>query len=115
MLIRNQNKTLLLNYSGLSTIDTMKIDEDYVVTCLNFEDTYTLGRYSQKEKVIKVLDMIQEAYAKYETIHTSATGLATMSLFIESTNEVNELYMKIQNVLEKAVVFQMPEDLEVEA
>lgn len=63
MLIRSQSKTLLLNYSNSAIIDTMKIDGGYIVACPNFEGAYTLGRYSQEEKVIKVLDMIQEAYA----------------------------------------------------
>lgn len=63
MLIRSQRKTLLLNYSNSAIIDTMEIDRGYIVACLNFKDTYMLGKYSQEEKVIKVLDMIQEAYA----------------------------------------------------
>ena len=63
MLIRSQRKTLLLNYSNSAIIDTMEIDRGYIVACLNFKGAYTLGKYSQEEKVIKVLDMIQEAYA----------------------------------------------------
>lgn len=63
MLIRSQRKTLLLNYSNSAIIDTMEIDRGYIVACLNFKGTYMLGKYSQEEKVIKVLDMIQEAYA----------------------------------------------------
>ena len=63
MLIRSQRKTLLLNYSNSAIIDTMEIDRGYIVACLIFKGTYMLGKYSQEEKIIKVLDMIQEAYA----------------------------------------------------
>lgn len=115
MLIRSQDKEMIVNTDVTNHI---YIGEAYRPNGSLYDvcaDEMRLGYYSTKEKAIKVLNMIQEAYAKHETIHTSANGLATMSLFIESTNEVNELYMKTQNVLEKAVVFQMPEDLEVEA
>ena len=63
MLIRSQNKTLLLNYSNSAIIDTMEIDGGYIAAYSGFKGAYTLGKYSQEEKVIKVLDMIQEAYA----------------------------------------------------
>ncbi|NSJ26695.1 hypothetical protein [Blautia glucerasea] len=111
MVIRSQDKSRLINFDNIHELRFWECEQGFDIT----DCVCPVGHYSSKEKALKVLDMIQEAYAKYETIHTSATGLATMSLFIESTNEVNELYMKIQNVLEKAVVFQMPEDLEVEA
>ena len=114
MLIRSQNKEFLINFNYSIELSVMECSRDeFLVTCCGLDETLNMGRYSIKEKAIKVLDMIQKAYAKYQTIHTSAMGLATMSLFTESTNEVNELYMKAQDILEKAVVFQMPEDSEV--
>lgn len=113
MLIRSQNKELLINLNNAPAIGIMEVDEDVRITCSDTDETFDIGHYSTKAKAMKVLDMIQEAYAKYQTIHTSAMGLATTSLFTEPTNEVNELYMKAQDILEKAVTFQMPEDSEV--
>lgn len=54
--------------------------------------------------------MIQERYSDYQTVHTVSNGLATMSLFVDCSDETNELYMKAQNALGKSTVFQMPED-----
>lgn len=113
MLIRSQNKEILINVDNSPAIGVMEVENEIRITCSDTDETFDIGCYSSKEKAIKVLDMIQEAYAKYQTIHTSAMGLATMSLFTEPTNEVNELYMKAQDILEKAVAFQMPEDSEV--
>ena len=113
MLIRSQNREVLINFDNSPAIGIMEVEGDVKITCSDTDETLDIGKYSTKEKAIKVLDMIQKAYAKYQTIHTSAMGLATMSLFTESTNEVNELYMKAQDILEKAVAFQMPEDSEV--
>ena len=113
MLIRSQNREVLINFDNSPAIGIMEVEGDVKITCSDTDETLDIGNYSTKRKAIKVLDMIQKAYAKYQTIHTSAMGLATMSLFTESTNEVNELYMKAQDILEKAVAFQMPEDSEV--
>lgn len=113
MLIRSQNREALINFDNSPAIGIMEVEGDVRLACSDTDETLDIGKYSTKRKAIKVLDMIQKVYAKYQTIHTSAMGLATMSLFTESTNEVNELYMKAQDILEKAVAFQMPEDSEV--
>lgn len=63
MLIRSQNKAVLLNFSNLDAIYTVKDGDDFIISSLKDENKYMLGKYSQEEKVIKVLDMIQEAYA----------------------------------------------------
>ena len=62
MLIRSQNKTFLLNFSNLTIAYIAEDDEDFVISSLEDENRYRLGKYSSKEKAMKVLDMIQEAY-----------------------------------------------------
>ena len=62
MLIRSQNKAVLLNFSNLDAIYTVKGGDDFIISSLKDENKCTLGKYSTKEKAIKVLDMIQEAY-----------------------------------------------------
>ena len=49
----------------------------------------------------------------YQTAHTVSNGLATMSLFVNESDDVDKLYMRVQNVLKETVVFQMPSDEEV--
>ena len=62
MLIRSQNKAFLLNFSNLTVAYIAEDDEDYVISSLEDENRYRLGKYFSKEKAMKVLDMIQEAY-----------------------------------------------------
>ena len=40
----------------------VKDDDDFVISGLEGENRYRLGKYSSEAKAMKVLDMIQEAY-----------------------------------------------------
>lgn len=62
MLIRSQDKAFLLNFNNLTAIYVEKINKDFAIVYNDFEDAYTLGKYSIEAKAIKALDMIQEAY-----------------------------------------------------
>ncbi len=113
MLIRSQDKVFLLNFNNLTVIYMEKINKDFAIVYNDFEDAYTLGKYSAEAKAIKVLNMIQKRYTVYQTAHTVSNGLAAMSLIVNESNDLNKLYMKAQNILVEAVVFQMPSDDEV--
>ena len=62
MLIRSQNKRVIVNFDNIRTVSASpeKYSEDIYVE----DDTCSLmvGRYSTKAKALKVLDMIQESY-----------------------------------------------------
>lgn len=90
MLIRSQNKAVLLNFSNLAAIYTVKDGDDFIISSLEGENKCTLGKYSTKAKAMKVLNMIQEAYERYEYEKAFKTGPALFE------------------------TFQMPEDSEVE-
>lgn len=90
MLIRSQDKAFLLNFNNLTAIYMEKIDKDFDIVYNDFEDAYTLGKYSTEAKAMKVLYMIQEAYERYEYEKVFKTGLTLFE------------------------TFQMPEDSEVE-
>lgn len=62
MLIRSQNKAILLNFSNSTVVYIAKNDKDFVISSLGNENRYSLGKYSSEAKAMKVLDMIQEAY-----------------------------------------------------
>ena len=62
MLIRSQNKAILLNFSNWATIYIVKDGDNFIISSLEGENKCTLGKYSTKAKAMKVLDMIQEAY-----------------------------------------------------
>lgn len=66
MLIRSQDKEALINFNNSIVVDTM-VDIGGVTKmlcsfCSYSCDDYVIGHYSSKEKAMKVLDMIQEAY-----------------------------------------------------
>lgn len=94
MLIRSQDKTALVKFENI--VVNLKLPDSLNVICWSLQDAqrsggyFILGKYSTKEKAIKVLDMIQEAYERYEYEKAFKTGLALFE------------------------TFQMPEDSEVE-
>ncbi len=88
MLIRSQDKRILINMNNVSSIEVG--DNELRIFADDGETIYDLGSYSAKAKAMKVLDMIQEAYERYEYEKAFKTGLALFE------------------------TFQMPEDSEVE-
>lgn len=99
MLIRSQDKAFLLNFNNLTAIYVEKINKDFAIVYNDFEDAYTLGKYSTKAKAMKVLDMIQEAYSEYQIMLNFSVSY--LHEFKEKTDGF--------------AIFQMPEDSEVEA
>lgn len=91
MLIRSQDKTILLNFSNLTAIYTVKDGDDFILSSLEGENKCSLGKYSTKAKAMRVLDMIQEAYEGYDAERIYREGNYSIK------------------------PFQMPEDSEVEA
>lgn len=95
MLIRSQNKEVLATLELLFDIEVsggvISARRDMSWCCL-------LGEYSTKAKAIKVLDMIQEAYSEYQIMLNFSVSY--LHEFKEKTDGF--------------VIFQMPEDSEVE-
>lgn len=114
MLIRSQNKKYLV-----STNNIIFYAMDSEVICFGISgiedsDYIILGHYETETKVMKVLNMIQEAYADAALIPMAVPNIGKM--FAEaSASKENELLAKaIGEALMKKMVFQMPEDSEVE-
>lgn len=69
MLIRSQDKSILINMNNVSQLYTV----GFCITA-DFADNRDsgfrdMGNYSSEEKAIKVLDMIQDNYAKLDCVH----------------------------------------------
>lgn len=111
MLIRSQDKETLANMEGPIAIEILGDGKGHSIMYWN--DGYVLGFYSSKEKAMKVLDMIQEAYAGAELIPMTVPNIGKM--FTEaSVSKENELLAEaIVEALMKKMVFQMPEGSEV--
>ena len=118
MLIRSQNKISLVKFENI-VININNINGKEIICWSQMnpgEDEYiSLGHYSTKAKAMKVLNMIQEAYADAALIPMAVPNIGKM--FAEaSASKENELLAKaIGEALMKKMVFQMPEDSEVEA
>ena len=114
MLIRSQNKELIVNVDASNHI---LVDEAYRPNGSLHDvcaDEMRLGYYSTKAKAMKVLDMIQEAYANAELILMVVPNIGKMLTEATATKE-NELFAEaIGEVLMNKMVFQMPEDGSVE-
>lgn len=94
MLIRSQNKQNIFNINTISGIGFGEYPDTYQWQMFALIDgrEYLLGKYSTKEKAIKVLGMIEEKYNKPTYINDLGGGE----------------YTKYERI-----TFQMPEDIEV--
>lgn len=106
MLIRSQNKEVLVAFETLPDIEVsggvISARRDIGWCCL-------LGEYSTREKAVKVLDMIQEAYANEKLVdYTTYLQRKEIEKMDDST------ILALRNELMKKAVFQMPEDGSVE-
>ena len=80
MLIRSQDKTALVKFENI--VVNLKLPDSLNVICWSLQDAqrsggyFILGKYSTKEKAMKVLDMIREAYMEYKSGEIVGNGLA---------------------------------------
>lgn len=111
MLIRSQDKRILINMNNVSSIEVG--DNELRIFAADGETIYDLGSYSTKAKAMKVLDMIQEAYADAELVPRVFPDIGKM--FTEaSPSKENELLAEvIGKMANNAMVFQIPADSEV--
>lgn len=114
MLIRSQNKEVLTNLNALAGIEIVEGPVETVITSYITGCSYLLGEYSNKQKAVKVLDMIQEAYEEYKITCTFLTGFTGHRAIVESNDIHVDGYEELIKSFKKNMVFQMPEDGSVE-
>lgn len=123
MLIRSQDKERIMDFARASVgIDhEVSEDNDIWISIVYSENACgLLGKYSSKEKAIKVLNMIQEAYADFESAKITSTGLTAAAYTGNYDTSESVAYYGIKmlkdytEMIRESVVFQMPEDSEVE-
>lgn len=117
MLIRSQNKMSLVKFKNI-VININNISGKEIICWSQMnpgEDEYiSLGHYSTKAKAMKVLDMIQEAYADAELIPMTVPNIGKMFLEAPASKENELLAEAFGEALMNKMVFQMPEDGSVE-
>lgn len=73
MLIRSQNKAILLNFSNLTVAYIVKNDGGFVILSLENENRYKLGKYSSEAKAMKVSLTFQADIIRQKVIAQFAT------------------------------------------
>lgn len=116
MLIRSQNKMSLVKFENI-VININNINGKEIICWSQMnpgEDEYiSLGHYSTKAKTMKVMDMIQEAYADVALIPMAVPNIGNMFAEASPSKENELLAESIGKALTNKMVFQMPEDSEV--
>lgn len=119
MLIRSQDKRMIVNFDNICTVSAFPEKDSEDIYVEDGTGSLMVGRYSTKEKAMKVLDMIQEAYMEYKSGEIVGNGLAG-SAYTGSYDTKESVVHGIAvlkgygNEIRKSILFQMPEDSEVE-
>lgn len=114
MLIRSQNREVLINLNSMAGTEIAEGPIKTIITSYITGCSYLLGEYSTKAKAMKVLDMIQEAYADAELIPMTVPNIGKMFLEAPASKENELLAEAFGEALMNKMVFQMPEDGSVE-
>lgn len=114
MLIGSQDKTILVNVYNVFNIAIRDTNGAAAIYAGSSSGYCNIAEYSTEAKALKVLDMIQEAYEEYKITCTFLTGFTGHRAIVESNKvNVNGFEELVKN-FKKNMVFQMPEDSEVE-
>lgn len=113
MLVRSQNKRMIVNFNNICTVSAFPEKDSEDIYVEDGTGSLMVGRYSTKTKVMKVLDMIQEAYADAELIPMTVPNIGKMFAEASASKENELLAEAIGEVLMNKMVFQMPADSEV--
>ena len=108
MLIRSQNKRMIVNFDNICTVSAFPEKDSEDIYVEDGTGSLMVGRYSTKSKAVKVLDMIQESYT-----NEKVTQILSYGLRMVPTEEINEAGKIIKNAIQSSAVFQMPDDSEV--
>ena len=107
MLIRSQNKEILLNMDRVATVELGA--DGLKITAGTDDTTYVLGDYSTKDKALRVLDMIKKSCAYEKTIQYT-----TMAMKKDLDEMDSFSILQVRDDLMEDAVFQMPKDEDVQ-
>lgn len=113
MLIRSQDKRILINMNNVSSIEVG--DDRLRIFADNGDAIYDIGEYSTEAKVIKVLDMIQEAYGDAKLNEILLPDVCKSASESQRGKDNTLIAKTIRKDFMKKMIFQMPADSEVEA
>ena len=115
MLIRSQDKTVIVNINNVFSIAIRDINGATAMYIGSQGSCCNMAEYSTKSKAMKVLDMIQEAYGDSEYTKYVIPEVCRILSMKPKTEENKAHAGELGEMLKKGMTFQMPEDSEVEA
>lgn len=110
MLIRSQDKSRLISLNNTRELRFWECAQGFNIT----DCVCPIGHYSTKEKAMKVLDMIQEAYGDSEYTKYVIPEVCRVLSMKPKTEENKAHAGELGEMLKNGMTFQMPEDSEVE-
>ena len=114
MLIRSQDKTILVNVDNTFNITIRDINGAAAIYVGSLSSCCNVAEYSTKAKAMKVLDMIQEAYADAKLNEILLPDVCKAANKSQQEKENTSIAKDIRNAFMKKMVFQMPDDESVE-
>lgn len=110
MLIRSQDKSRLISLNNTRELRLWECTQGFNIT----DCVCPIGHYSTREKALKVLDMIQEAYEDSEYTKYVIPEVRRILSMKPKTEENKAHAGELGEMLKKGMTFQMPEDGSVE-
>lgn len=113
MLIRSQDKRMIVNFDNICTVSAFPEKDSEDIYVEDGTGSLMVGRYSTKEKAMKVLDMIQEAYADAKLNEILLPDVCKSASESQRGKDNTLIAKTIRKDFMKKMIFQMPEDSEV--
>ena len=115
MLIRSQDKRMIVNFDNICTLSAFPEKDSEDIYVEDGTGSLMVGRYSTKEKAMKVLDMIQETYADAKLNEILLPDVCKSASESQRGKDNTLIAKTIRKDFMKKMIFQMPADSEAEA
>lgn len=114
MLIRSQDKRMIVNFDNICTVSAFPEKDSEDIYVEDGTGSLMVGRYSTKAKAMKVLDIIQEAYADAELNEILLPDVCKSASESQRGKDNTLIAKTIRKDFMKKMIFQMPEEGSVE-
>ena len=114
MLIRSQDKRMIVNFDNICTISAFPEKDSEDIYVEDGTGSLMVGRYSTKAKAMKVLNMLQETYADAKLNEILLPDVCKSASESQRGKDNTLIAKTIRKDFMKKMIFQMPEDSEVE-
>lgn len=119
MRVISQDGTIDVPYDYFSLSVASGKYEDVEVAyiyCYNLSSPHgtKFAEYSSKEKALKAMEMLREAYREYIATVTTTQGITQTLIFVDNNEDNLKLSANIVKGIKENIYFQFPKDDEVE-